>query len=63
MPQILKEESRFFEAMDLLSPLSATKITKLQTIIGNLQELILSKITVGSKEYYHLQDEFKILRD
>lgn len=44
--------------MDLLSPLSVTKITKLQTIIWSLQELILSKIPKNSKEYKHLQDEF-----
>ena len=56
--QITILESSFFKTMDLLSPLSATKITKLQTIIGSLQELILSKIHKNSKEYKHLQDEF-----
>ncbi len=56
--QIISLESIFFETMDLLSPLSVTKITKLQTIIWSLQELILSKISKNSKEYKHLQDEF-----
>ncbi|KAG2477978.1 MAG: hypothetical protein NPMRTH1_820015 [Nitrosopumilales archaeon] len=56
--QIITLESSFFETMDLLSPLSTAKITKLQTIIGSLQELILSKIPKNSKEYKHLQKEF-----
>ena len=56
--QIIILESNFSETMDLLSPLSVTKITKLQSIIDSLQDLILSKIHKNSKEYKHLQDEF-----
>ena len=56
--QIISLESSFFETMDLLSPLSVAKITKLQTIIWSLQELILSKIPKNSKEYKHLQNEY-----
>ena len=56
--QIIILESNFFETMDLLSPLSSAKIIKLQTIIGSIQELILSKIPKNSKERKHLQDEF-----
>ena len=56
--QIIILESNFSETMDLLSPLSVTKITKLQSIIDSLQDLILSKIPKNSKKYKHLQDEF-----
>jgi len=56
--QIISLESSFFETIDLLSPLSVAKITKLQSIIDSLQELILSKIPKNSKGYKHLQDEF-----
>ena len=56
--QITKLESSFFETMDLLSPLSVAKISKLQTILGSIQESILSKIPKNSKEYKHLQDVF-----
>jgi len=56
--QITKLESSFFETMDLLSPLSVAKISKLKSIIGSLQESILSKIPKNSKEYKHLQDVF-----
>jgi len=57
-PQIIILESSFLETMELLSPLSVAKNTKLQSIIGSIQELILSKIPKNSKKYKHLQDEF-----
>ena len=56
--QIIILESSFLETMDLLSPLNFGKITKLETIIGSIQELILSTIPKNSKKYKHLQDEF-----
>jgi len=57
-PQIIILESSFLETMELLSPLSVAKNTKLQSIIGSIQELILSTIPKNSKKYKHLQDEF-----
>ena len=57
-PQIIILESSFLETMELLSPLSVAKNTKLQPIIGSIQELILSTIPKNSKKYKHLQDEF-----
>ncbi len=58
LPQIEKLESDFTETMNLLHPLSATKISKLQSIIGGIQELIVSKIPTDSEEYKHLQQNF-----
>lgn len=58
LPQISKLETDFAETMNLLHPLSDTKITKLQTIIGSIQELVFNKIPRDSEEYKHLQKNF-----
>ncbi len=58
LSQITTLESNFTETMNLLHPLSAAKISKLQSIIGGIQELIFSKIPKGSEDYRHLQENF-----
>ena len=52
-------EKNFMKTLNsIVLPIDQSKINKLQTILGDIQDAILSKIQKESIQYKHLQKEF-----